>query len=725
MAKAALLIGVSEYGAGLNQLPKAVEDIEAMKVTLQQPDLGGFAEVKVLPNPDTMMMQLEIERLFADRTRDDLVLLFFSGHGVKDDRGNLYFATSITRKNAEGELLKSTAVPATFVHDIMSNSRSRRQVIILDCCFSGAFAKGLAAKDDGMVNIKEQLGGEGRVVLTSSASTQYSFESTGADLSIYTRYLVEGIRSGAADEDSDGFVSVEELHAYAKRKVHEASPAMKPKIYAVEEGFRILLSKSPKGDPTLIYRKEVEHLTSRGKISKIGRRILNKLQENLGISAEVASEIEAEVSKPHQEYKEKLQTYQQALTEATQREFPLSDYTWEELNRYQQILGLRDTDIAPIKTAILNERVTAQPVKPPLVTATTPERPKTEPNPEAAASIAQPQTDVRSNTTAPTPAVVSAVNLDKSQTPPLQHLRLSLIVISVGILAGLGGFWGVNVLRGNSSHPLPPDFPDSGSTIPIPQPKPNQALQNRREALGIDKRFFTQLVDASFYAEYPEWDGRTLSDAPEDAIWRDRWNAIADAWLNTLDAHLSATARSQLGSYTTQNTTERSREVGQQYHLSSRALNDMADAKFFQLFPAPNQSFMDDHSKFTNTNMGQIWHGIATDELQKVREGNTLKELVFNGSDSLQATGSLAAGEGQAYIFQLTQGQQLNVDVDVPYRAAQISVYPPNLRKEPAFLEDSTETQVIKSLPQDGYYEVVIVSISETPFNYTLSLSVQ
>ncbi|MEM8717680.1 MAG: hypothetical protein AAGE84_00015 [Cyanobacteria bacterium P01_G01_bin.39] len=43
------------------------------------------------------------------------------------------------------------------------------------------------------VDIQTQLGGEGRAVLTSSTSTQYSFEQQESDLSIYSRYIVEGI----------------------------------------------------------------------------------------------------------------------------------------------------------------------------------------------------------------------------------------------------------------------------------------------------------------------------------------------------------------------------------------------------------------------------------------------------------------------------------------------------------------------------------------------------
>jgi uncharacterized caspase-like protein len=251
VAKIALLIGVGEYGLGLNPLPGAVRDVEAMERVLQHPEMGQFDQVKTLTNPDPLVMQGEIETLFVDRDKDDLVLLFFSGHGVKDDSSRLYFATTITRKTTQGELVKSTAVPASFVLDVMKYSRSKRQVILLDCCFSGAFAEDMRAKDDGSVDIQTQLGGEGRAVLTSSTSTQYSFEQQDSDLSVYTRFLVEGMETGAADLDGNGVISIDELHDYAARKVQEAAPAMKPKIYAVEEGFKIRLAKAPIGDPKL------------------------------------------------------------------------------------------------------------------------------------------------------------------------------------------------------------------------------------------------------------------------------------------------------------------------------------------------------------------------------------------------------------------------------------------------------------------------------------------
>ncbi|NJO94502.1 MAG: hypothetical protein HC820_09565 [Hydrococcus sp. RM1_1_31] len=43
----------------------------------------------------------------------------------------------------------------------MTNCRSQHQVIILDCCYSGAIAKGLTAKNEGKVDIIAELGGKG------------------------------------------------------------------------------------------------------------------------------------------------------------------------------------------------------------------------------------------------------------------------------------------------------------------------------------------------------------------------------------------------------------------------------------------------------------------------------------------------------------------------------------------------------------------------------------
>ena len=353
MAKVALLIGVGEYGNGLSSLPAAPKDVEAMREVLENSEIGGFDWVTPLINPERQAMEEAIYTLFANRKKDDLLLLFFSGHGVKDDSGNLYLAAHNTRKEEE-TLVQPTAVAASYVQNIMSNSRSKRQVVILDCCFSGAFAEGMKAKDDGSVPVKQQLGGEGRAVLTSSTSTQYSFEHPGFDLSVYTHFLVEGLKTGIADRDKDGEVSIDELHEYACEKVQETAPGkMKPKIYVVEEGFKILLAKVRIDDPKLKYRQEIERRIKDRKIPFVARNLLDFKRDNLGLLAQEAAAIEAEVLKPYQEYEAKLQQYEQLLSQVILNENPLTEYTANILKDYQEFWGLRGEDIELVKNRII------------------------------------------------------------------------------------------------------------------------------------------------------------------------------------------------------------------------------------------------------------------------------------------------------------------------------------------------------------------------------------
>ncbi|MDH6059011.1 SUMF1/EgtB/PvdO family nonheme iron enzyme [Chrysosporum bergii ANA360D] len=355
MTRVALLIGISEYEPGLTPLPKAVDDVEAMREVLVNPEMGGFAEedVTVLKNPQRQEMENAIYHLYANRQKDDLVLLYFSGHGVTDESGDFYFSTRQTKKN-QNKLIPTTAVAATNVHLWMNKSKSKRLIVILDCCFSGAFAKGLTAKDTGNIDLRQQLGGEGRAILTASTSTQYAFESDGLNLSIYTHYLVEGIKSGAADEDGDGLISIDELHQYAKSKVQEASPAMTPEFYPHKEGFRIFIAKSSKDDPGVKYRREVEHRLNRGKFTIPARRLLNSLRVQLQLDSHVADAIEFEVQQPYREYQRKLKEYEETLRETVAVEGNLTESTLQDLRDYQQHLGLRDEDVAPIRTMIMS-----------------------------------------------------------------------------------------------------------------------------------------------------------------------------------------------------------------------------------------------------------------------------------------------------------------------------------------------------------------------------------
>jgi len=190
--------------------------------------------------------------------------------------------------------------------------------------------------------------------LTSSAATEYSFEREGEDLAIYTRYLVEGIQTGAADLDGDGAVSVNELHDYVREKVRKAAPAMQPERYIFQDGEKILLSKAPVSDPQRHYRKEVQKRIRGGKLSGLAIRTLREVARKSGLSVSDAAAIEAAELKPYQELQQKLALYREAFLEAIQAESSLSPDTRSELQDYQQVLGLRNEDIQPIESEILS-----------------------------------------------------------------------------------------------------------------------------------------------------------------------------------------------------------------------------------------------------------------------------------------------------------------------------------------------------------------------------------
>jgi hypothetical protein len=201
--RVALIIASYQYeDPDLQQLVAPAQDAEALARVLEDPAMGGF-EVQTLLNEPSYRVNQEIEAFFADRGRDDLCAVFLARSKIR-----VYFAASDTRR----KMLRTTAIPATLVNDLMYASRSRRQVLLLDCCYSGAFARGLVAKADRAIGTMEHFRGRGRIVLTASDAMQYAFEGdqvAGEGVrSVFTRTLVQGLESGEADLDRDGYISL-------------------------------------------------------------------------------------------------------------------------------------------------------------------------------------------------------------------------------------------------------------------------------------------------------------------------------------------------------------------------------------------------------------------------------------------------------------------------------------------------------------------------------------
>jgi len=366
--KVALLIGVSEYGPGFRSLPAAQYNIVAVEEVLRHPDLGGFTKVKTLLNPDPLAMQEAIEALANHRHPQDLVLLYFCGYIAQDHQGRLHLATRIARRSSEGGLVRSGAVLASFIREILAESQAQQQVVILDGCFTASQQPTLDLEG---LEVGTQFGEPQRVILTGTTSSQAYLEQTESGTSAYTHYLVEGLRTGIADLNEDGQIGIAEWHEYAATKVRKAAPAIKPDIFGESIGSQILIAAVPLEDPKFQYRREVEHLAGYGEISAINRSILDMLRERLGLATHEATAIETEVLKPYQEYQQKLQQYTQALAAALHQETPLSEATCNQLKDLQQNLGLTDEVIALVEDQVTRQVKAAGRAKPPTGVGTT------------------------------------------------------------------------------------------------------------------------------------------------------------------------------------------------------------------------------------------------------------------------------------------------------------------------------------------------------------------
>ena len=260
--------------------------------------------------------------------------------------------------------------------------------------------------------------------------------------------------------------------------------------------------------------------------------------------------------------------------------------------------------------------------------------------------------------------------------------------------------------------------PEQSKFLPAEQQR-KQALQSRRQALGINQPFLVNLANATFYGQHPDQQGRTLSDDPIDAEWRSLWDGIASEWLVLLEQNVSAEARGKLGSYTNADRDQWKQEVNKLY-VGSRSLFDLTDAKFFHLFPKMRGQ------EFIEQPIGQVWQAIAFDQVRTMQSGKTLTQLQFDpNSFSKEDAGTLSPGEGRIYTAQLTEGQILRVSLQAPSQSTLFSIYPPRPGQgKSTFPEDAVEATWAGQLTQSGYYEFVVVANSAEPVSYQLNLAV-
>ncbi|MFC5144855.1 caspase family protein [Streptomyces aureoversilis] len=239
----ALVVVTGTYGdAGLGALRAPAQDAAELADVLGDETIGDF-DVEVLSDPTAQRLRTAVEDFFAERSPKDTLLLHFSCHGVKNSAGKLFLAATDTNRAR----LASTAVPAEFVSEQMLDSRAQCAVVFLDCCYAGAFERGMFARagtdahvEESFTDLQRTKERRGRAVFTASSAVEYAFEGdqpvagkpgAARGPSMFTGALVHGLRSGEADRDGDGSIGLSELADYVSERLDALACRQTPQLW--------------------------------------------------------------------------------------------------------------------------------------------------------------------------------------------------------------------------------------------------------------------------------------------------------------------------------------------------------------------------------------------------------------------------------------------------------------------------------------------------------------
>ena len=268
MGAFALLIGVSDFAdPRLAKLNAPCGDVEALAQVLRDPARGNFDSVATCIDQDFQTIRKQITKLLLDdRSPSDLVLLYYSGHGIISKGQRLFLATG----QSSFDLPAADSLSALEMRDWLEQSRAGRQIIILDCCHSGAFIDG--AKGVAQTITDDTFGSdnaEGQYILTATDSLQFAYDANGtlregaapAALSHFTGWLVDAIGKGAAAPDSER-ITLDAVFEYLSRRAREEAIGMTPKRFVKRNSGEMVISRNPSAKPMTIPDELLTQLAS-------------------------------------------------------------------------------------------------------------------------------------------------------------------------------------------------------------------------------------------------------------------------------------------------------------------------------------------------------------------------------------------------------------------------------------------------------------------------------
>ena len=177
-------VGVADYPGTRNDLFLPAQDAEAMYGLYKK---NANAISVLLTNTDAKKSRIlsEAKNLFSKAGQNDIIVLFFSGHGNK---GGFYAYDGF--------------LPYEDIRKLFSGSQARSKMIFADACFSG--------------DIRDNSGGgfndpkNNIMLFMSSRSNEYSIETPRMKNGFFATCLLRSLKGGA-DANKDRIITAKEL----------------------------------------------------------------------------------------------------------------------------------------------------------------------------------------------------------------------------------------------------------------------------------------------------------------------------------------------------------------------------------------------------------------------------------------------------------------------------------------------------------------------------------
>jgi hypothetical protein len=210
--KRAILIGSAKFDpdSGIEPLRFPEKDVTALEAVLRTEDFGFDPIIKLIDEPHYTVTE-RLDEVMSESNFDDFIVFYFSGHGKINAQGELFLSC----RNTKESRLNATGLKYKHIMELVEAHGKDRVAIILDCCYAGRAVSGL--KGSVQEQVKSALDtGRGIFLLGASGATQTAQERELDGNGIFTKQIIEGLSTGAADIDNDGLISLNDLAKYVR-----------------------------------------------------------------------------------------------------------------------------------------------------------------------------------------------------------------------------------------------------------------------------------------------------------------------------------------------------------------------------------------------------------------------------------------------------------------------------------------------------------------------------